>query len=372
MVLGPETYYEKLEEIKTKVTIKFNVREISFQEGVLTFELADGDIKKAFKELYKELSSIGYIPTAYKTDTGIKLMVFPQPKISSQRSRIPLILLLITLATIFIDGYIRTTGPQALLNTSPPTLDKVLRDVSLYTVAIIGIIGIHELGHKLSAKADGVDSSMPYFIPGVPGLMPTFGAVIFQKGPIVNKDDLFDIGVSGPVTGFLVSIAVLTIAFNEATWISIEEATKLISSKEVGVLPSPLIFELFNKILGKPGQVPIFPLIGFAAWLGMVITSLNLLPIWQLDGGRIFRSITGPKIHGVLSYATIGFLILTGYIPLALLLLLFMRNPSDFAPLDNVSSLSTWRKISVAGIVAMIILTFVILPGSLLSLRLIE
>jgi membrane-associated protease RseP (regulator of RpoE activity) len=183
----------------------------------------------------------------------------------------------------------------------------------------------------------------------------------------VNKDDLFDIGISGPVTGFIASIVVLFIAFNEATWMTIEEARKLISSGEIGVLPSPLIFELANQILGKPGFVPIFPLIGFAAWLGMVVTSLNLLPIWQLDGGRIFRSIAGPKTHSILSYATIGLLILTGYIPLALLLLLFMRNPADFAPLDNVSPLSLWRRLSIAGIIAMISVTFVVLPGSLLS-----
>jgi membrane-associated protease RseP (regulator of RpoE activity) len=367
LAIGPETYYDKLEEIKTRVSAKFSVREISFREGVLTFEISDQDIKKSFKELYRELDSIGYIPTAQKSDFGIRLRIFPRPQVRTQKSRVPLILLIATLVTIFVDGYIRTTGIQSILGLGPVTLEKLLRDVSLYTVAIIGIIGIHEMGHKVFSKIDKIDSSPPYFIPGVPGLIPTFGAVIFQKGPIVNRDDLFDSGVSGPVTGFIASIVVLFIAFNEAAWITVEEARKLISSGEIGVLPSPLIFELTNKILGKPGLVPVFPLIGFAAWLGMVVTSLNLLPIWQLDGGRIFRSITGPKTHSILSYATIGLLILTGYIPLALLLLLFMRNPAEFAILDNVSPLSLWRKLSIAGIIAMIFVTFVVLPGSLLS-----
>jgi len=372
LVIGPEKYYDKLEEIKTLVSAKFSVREISFLEGVLTFEVSDQDIKKPFKELYRELASIGYVPTAQKSDFGVRLRIFPQPHIRTQTSKLPLILFVVTLVTIFVDGYLRTTGLQASLGSAPNTFEKMMRDVLFYTFAIIGIIGIHEMGHKLSAKIDGVDSSMPYFIPGVPGLMPTFGAIIFQKGPVVNKDDLFDIGVSGPVTGFIASIVVLFIAFNEATWMTIEEARKLISSGEVGVLPSPIIFELVNRFVGKPGFVPIFPLIGFAAWLGMVVTSLNLLPIWQLDGGRIFRSITGPKAHSILSYATIGILILTGYIPLALLLLLFMRNPTDFAPLDNVSPLSLWRKLSIAGIIAMIFVTFVVLPGSLLFPQLAE
>lgn len=367
MVIGPETYYDRLEEIKTKVSTKFSIREIKFQEGVLTFEVGDRDIKKPFKELYKDLVSIGYLPTAQKSELGIKLRIFPKPQVKPQKSKLPLILLIVTLATIFIDGYLRTLGLPAGIGSAPSSLDKVIRDVSLYTLAIIGIIGVHEMGHKLSSKIDGIDSSMPYFIPGVPGLMPTFGAVIFQRGPTVNKDDLFDIGISGPVTGFIASIIVLFIAFNEATWMSLEEARKLISSGEVGVLPSPLIFEIANRFLGKPGYVPIFPLIGFAAWLGMVVTSLNLLPIWQLDGGRIFRSIAGPKTHGILSYVTIGALILTGYIPLALLLLLFMRNPADFPPLDNVSPLSLSRKLSLIGIVLMIAVTFVVLPGSLLS-----
>lgn len=367
MIIGPETYYNKLEEIKTRVSAKFSVREVSFQEGVLTFEISDHEIKNSFKALYNDLASIGYVPTAQKSELGVKIRIFPKPQIKSQKSKLPLILLIVTLGTIFIDGFIRTAGIPIGLSTAPTSIDKIIRDVSLYTFAIIGIIGIHEMGHKISAKIDGIESSLPYFIPGVPGLMPTFGAVIYQKGPIVNKDDLFDIGVSGPVTGFIASMIVLFIAFNEATWLSIEEARKLISSGEIGVLPSPLIFEIANRFLGKPGLVPIFPIIGFAAWLGMVVTSLNLLPIWQLDGGRIFRSIAGPKTHEILSYATIGALILTGYIPLALLLLLFMRNPVDIAPLDNVSPLSFWRKLSLVGIVTMIVVTFVVLPGSLLS-----
>jgi membrane-associated protease RseP (regulator of RpoE activity) len=99
--------------------------------------------------------------------------------------------------------------------------------------------------------------------------------------------------------------------------------------------------------------------IGFAAWLGMVVTALNLLPIWQLDGGRIFRSFLTRRQHIIASYVSIAFLVISGYYFMAIMILLLMSRSVDIAPLDEVSPLSRGRKLSILGVLAMLILSFV-------------
>ena len=218
------------------------------------------------------------------------------------------------------------------------------------------------MGHKISAWMDKVSASPPYFIPGVPGFIPTFGAVIFQRDPLVNRDDMFDIGVSGPVAGFVVGVAVVFIAFQTATWIPVQEYARLVAeAQQRGAVfySPPLIFYLIRMLYGNPELVPFFMSVGFAAWLGMVVTALNLLPIWQLDGGRIFRSFLTRRQHQVASYASIAILILTGYFFMAILLLLLLHRAPDVVPLDEVSPLSRWRKVSMIGVLAMLVLSYV-------------
>jgi membrane-associated protease RseP (regulator of RpoE activity) len=106
-------------------------------------------------------------------------------------------------------------------------------------------------------------------------------------------------------------------------------------------------------------MVPFFMPVGFAAWLGMVVTALNLMPIWQLDGGRIFRSFLTRRQHMIASYLALGVLVLSGYYFMALLLILMMGRSVDIVPLDDVSPLSRWRKVSLLGLAAILMLSFV-------------
>ncbi|MEM0452432.1 MAG: site-2 protease family protein, partial [Nitrososphaerota archaeon] len=185
---------------------------------------------------------------------------------------------------------------------------------------------------------------------------------IFQKSPIVNRDDMFDIGVSGPIAGFLVSIGVLILAFTTANWVSLEEYEIIVQTieKEGGVLlPSPLIFYLIRPLFGRPDMIPVFTTVGFAAWLGMLVTALNLFPAWQLDGGRIFRSFLTVRQHRIAGYLSAAVLALTGYLFFAILILLIMPRTPDIAPLDQVSPLSYKRKLAVIGVVAILAVTFV-------------
>ncbi|MDW8042550.1 MAG: site-2 protease family protein [Nitrososphaerota archaeon] len=351
---------EEVRRLTEAVSRHFTIADVRYESGLLTYRVYEQDVKGPFKALYRDVWRDGFMPTVERDDLGIRIRFFKVPKVAQRRSLMPLVLLALTALTTFVDGYLRSVEAANLFG---PPMNSVIFNASVYTLALLAIIGIHELGHKLSAKVDGIDTSLPYFIPGIPGSIPTFGAVIFQRGPVVNRDDLFDLGVSGPVAGFLVALVVTGYSFQTAYWLPAEEVLRLVQEGRIGALRAPLIFDFFAATFGqgKEGLVPIFPTVVFAAWLGMVVTALNLLPIWQLDGGRIFRSFLSRRGHMIASYASIAILMLTGYFFFAILLLLLMRNPVDVTVLDNVSKLSRGRKVAMTGVLVMLVLTFVVI-----------
>ena len=358
-------YIDNIDLVKSIVTRYFTVSDVFLDAGILTFNVYDEDIKEKFRNLYRELKQYDLIPTATKEDGRILVRVFPKPRIEPPIPRtrtLPLILFIATLGTIAIDGYLRSsTTVYEIITLKTGFIDRFL-DALLFAVSLIAIIGIHELGHKISAKIDYMESSPPYFIPGIPTMIPTFGALIFQKSPIINRDDMFDIGVSGPIAGFLVSIGVLILSFMTARWVPITEY-EVIQEQVTRVgglfLPPPLIFYLARPLFGRPDMVPLFTIVGFAAWLGMLITALNLFPAWQLDGGRIFRSFLSSRQHRIAGYISVVILAVTGYFFFAILILMMMPRTPDIPPLDQVSPLSKGRKTAIILVIAILVLTFV-------------
>lgn len=364
--LSPEAYASRLDEIKSAVHSLFPVADVRYVAGVLTFTIPYMDIKRPFKELYGKLREIGFVPTAERDGDSIILKVYPYRPPRTSSIKVPLLLLVATCITVFLDGYIKFTVISRYASSFYEGFNALYFS-SLFTLALIGIIGIHELGHKISAKIDRIDSSLPYFIPGIPGEIPTFGAVIFQRSPVVNKDDLFDLGISGPVAGFVVSLIVLYLAFSTSIWIPYAEAERLFEwmlSEGAIPLPRPAIFYVFEGLMGGE-RVPLltFTPFAFPAWLGMLVTGLNMMPIWQLDGGRVLRAVLSRRLHRVASYVAALVLLITGYYLMAILLIFLMRGAGDFSPLDDVSPLSLSRKLAFIGGIIMLVMTYVILPN---------
>jgi membrane-associated protease RseP (regulator of RpoE activity) len=360
-------YYGELEEIKKIVSEHFKIEDVFYEAGFLTFLVAERDIKERFRGLYRDLRRLGYIPAARLRDGRVAIRVFKyyEPTLGWMRYRnLPLILFIATLVAIFVDGFIRASSPgYEVIFGERSILDKFL-EASLFTVFLMLIIGLHELGHLVSAKKSGMEATLPYFIPGIPGMLPTFGAVIFQKEPIINRDDMFDLGISGPLMSFILSVLVAffvikaqTIWLTEAEYrVMVEEIRKLGG----GFLPAPLIMDLIISLFAVPGRVPLIAgTAGFAAWLGFLVTALNLLPIWQLDGSKIFRSLLTPRQHKIASYASLAFLAIMGYFFIAILFLLLMSRVPDIPPLDDVSPLSRRRKLLFIAVLIMIALSFV-------------
>lgn len=229
-----------------------------------------------------------------------------------------------------------------------------------YALTIMGILFAHEMGHYISSKIHGVDATLPYFIPA-PTLIGTFGAVIRMKSPITSKRALFDIGIAGPLSGFIVAIPAIIYGIKLSRHVSA-------LPKEGGLfLGEPLIMKIIYKIF-YPEAPPEFTLllhpIAFAAWFGILATAFNLFPIGQLDGGHILYSVMGRKseIIGkvfVLVLVAMGFMFWEGWLLWAgIIIIIGTKHP----PVYEGESLDEKRKFLAIIALLMFILSFTHTP----------
>ena len=179
-----------------------------------------------------------------------------------------------------------------------------------FSATLIGILLAHEFGHFFLAEKNRVYATLPYFIPA-PTFIGTFGALIRIKSPIRSRQALFDIGIAGPIAGFLVAVPVLLwgLALSKPMPAGIPR-----SAMEFGY---PLIFRLCQHLLApftphatSLGNLYLHP-VGVAAWVGMFATALNLLPGGQFDGGHILYAVA-PRVHKWVTRVSIVVLIPLG------------------------------------------------------------
>jgi len=166
-----------------------------------------------------------------------------------------------------------------------------------FSFTLLSILMAHELGHYFACRIYGIDASYPYFIPA-PTLFGTFGAFIHIRSPITTRKALFDVGLSGPVIGFILAVPAIAYGVAQAKIVPGVENTAVI------VFGTPLLMRWFIDWFHpnvNPSWILVSP-IARAAWVGLFATALNLLPVWQLDGGHIVYSLTG-KFHQRISLA---------------------------------------------------------------------
>jgi membrane-associated protease RseP (regulator of RpoE activity) len=154
-----------------------------------------------------------------------------------------------------------------------------------------------------------VPASLPLFIPGPPYFIGTFGAIIRLRGPILNRRALFDIGVAGPLAGFVVAVVALVIGLNLST---VVDRTATYGLQLGEPLLSQFISWLVVGTLPPQTDIVLHP-IGFAAWFGLFVTSLNLIPIGQLDGGHVAYALWGARQRTV-AFAIVPVLIVLGFV----------------------------------------------------------
>jgi membrane-associated protease RseP (regulator of RpoE activity) len=172
-----------------------------------------------------------------------------------------------------------------------------------------------------------------------------------QKSLPPNRDALFDVGANGPIVGFVLA------AIISAVGLMLSPILQIDPTKPMDFLPSPLIFQLFAMfVIHVPADhyILLHP-VAVAGWVGMIVTMLNLLPAAMLDGGHVSRSLFGEKARLALSVLSFVFLILEDFWPMAFFVI-FLSMYKHPGPLDDVSSLSTSRKILAVGLVMVFVL----------------
>ncbi len=346
----PQAEFEKISAV---VTAEFQVSESLLEHGIPTYYLKDHqETKQPFLRVLKNLESLNLIPILRKMEGRIVLRVIPKPVVKPSRIWINWVLFFATIGTTFVTGYM----------ISGEVLDPLIGG-ALFTVAIMAVLGMHEMGHKLTANRKGIDATPPYFIPGPPPFagflgIGTFGAVIMQKSLPPNKDSLFDIGANGPVVGFILAAIMVAIGLPFSTYTVVPQ--------DASLLPAPLLFLVIGTFLSPLGTPPVPPAgqivainlhpVAFAGWVGLLVTMLNLLPAAMLDGGHVAKSLVGDRARLVLTGLSILTLVVAGFIPMALfvLFLAFYKHPG---PLDDVSKLSTGRKLFTVGLLVIFVLS---------------
>ena len=302
-------------------------------------------------------------------------LIPPEPGPSPRQWALALFLLCLTVVTTIFAGLFYATGNFGVPETSRFIFSflhpRVLLAGFSFSFSLIAILLAHELGHFLACRYYGMRSTPPYFIPAPLPLTGTLGAFIKIKSACISNRALFDIGIAGPLAGFVFSLPVL--------WIGIS------ISRVVPKLPAhfsnlsfgePLLFRLIaTATLGyMPDRHSLLthPM-AMAGWVGLLATSLNLLPIWQLDGGHIAYAMFGAERQRRLSIVLVIALILLGimgwptpsYLFFGLMLLIIGGLKMRFyhpAPLLREQPLGTGRTILGYVALAILILSFTPTP----------
>ncbi len=193
-------------------------------------------------------------------------------------------------AVLFALTFVTTLVAGAFLAGGNPLASP--RDLLLgfmFSLPLLTILGVHELGHYAAARRHGVDVTPPYFIPA-PSFIGTFGAFIKIRSPLPNRNALMDIGAAGPIAGAIVAVPVLLVGLGFS---SVRESAGIAAGIPLG--ESLLFRAAAYAVLGPvpDGYDVVLHPVAFAGWIGLLVTALNLLPSGQLDGGHIAYALFG-------------------------------------------------------------------------------
>lgn len=230
----------------------------------------------------------------------------PPAVVVRRQRRLPLIhivLFVLTFATVSLNG--------ALQEGADPFADPwSIRAGLPFAVALMSILLIHELGHYTLARWHKVDATLPYFIPGPPVFIGTFGAFIRMQTLPPGRPALFDVGAAGPWAGFVAAIITLLIGLHlsDVRAIPMTEATLWLGDS---LLTGGLVYLIFGSL--PDGMTVFFHPVAFAGWVGLFVTMLNLLPMGQLDGGHIAYAMFGRR-HRYIARVTFVAMAVLGYL----------------------------------------------------------
>ncbi|MEZ4619702.1 MAG: site-2 protease family protein, partial [Caldilineaceae bacterium] len=296
---------------------------------------------------------------------------------------INLILFVITVLSTLWVGALSVLPPEAVTSLTVTLYPQNLIKGWPFAVTLLGILTAHEFGHYFAARYHKVAVTLPYFLP-MPLGFGTLGAFIRLKEPVPDQRKLFDIGVAGPLAGVVLAIPLFFIGLNSSTIQPMPE----LDNQSVMVMGNSLLTQgaavfTFGKMLPDPitGEDVFLSPVAFAAWIGLLVTALNLLPVGQLDGGHTVYALFGRKARYI-NMATLGLMAifavagleqLQAYLPVLatigysgwvgwLAVIVCSLGPFHPPALDDVTTLDAPRRLIGYLVIVIFILTFVPVP----------
>jgi len=311
----------------------------------------------AVTELVGRFRPFGYTPflQAGQGLTWVRALPFVDVVMPS-KPRTNIVLFLLTVLSTIV------AGSQAFFAFNPFVEPRRLLEGVPFAFTLLAILGTHEFGHYFTARAYGASVSLPYFIPAPPPLLfGTLGAIIRMRSPARDRNSLFDIAAAGPLAGLVVALPALWIGLG---W---SKVAAVPSGGSVSFGDSLLLRFMTWLAFGPlpPGHDVFVHPVALAGWVGLFVTALNLIPVGQLDGGRIAYALFGAR-HRQISIATFLGLLALGAVTGAgnwfvwAFLLLFVMGFHHQPPLDDLSPLSPGRY--AVGFLCLLLLILLIPP----------
>ncbi len=329
---------------------------------------------EAFETLAERFAPLGFNPMLRREDDEIAVVAI-EGELPQRTFRSPwwlhLVLLAATVITTTIMGAALTGLPagetiDALREWNTATLQPALRDGLPFSLTLLAILGVHEMGHYVAAQLHGVKVTLPYFIPlPIQNSLGTMGAVIFIKSPFMNRRQLFDVGIAGPLAGLVVAIPLYVIGLQQDP--TVGQPLAWIQAGITRVSNPPLLQWLAGLVVDTNNldQFVFYrhPM-ALAAWFGVLLTALNLLPLGQFDGGHVAYALLGRRAWPLATLAFTALIILgvfgawIAWLVWAFMgLLTGLRHPP---PYDDLSPLGRVR--AVIGLATAVIFALIFVP----------
>ncbi len=359
----PPDAAREIEYVKSLVARHFPVYDVKVRFDVVEFycKIDETTMEESFGKLREEMAEHRYVPMVTYQKGEHVIIVGKKPQVKHRGVYVNLVMFAFTFIAITYAGvslwagYVNSPGDSAFSS------ENIAMGILVFTLPLLFILFAHEFGHFFMARRRKVAASLPFFIPMIPPLG-TVGALTSLRDPVPDRKSLLEIGIAGPIAGLLVAIPVMVLGFV----LTNAEARPIPDSFEGKVMISaafPLMCDWIEFFVPAEGDFYSHPMV-FAAWIGILLTAVNLLPAGPLDGGYIARAILGRNAKYA-TWGTVGLLIVLSlfwivWIFIAMLVIFFgAKHPP---PLNDITKLDTKRKIAGLFTFALLIITFTPVP----------
>ncbi|MEM4276786.1 MAG: site-2 protease family protein [Thermoplasmata archaeon] len=362
----PPEASQEIEFVRSLVARHFPVYDVRVNYDVVQFfcRVDPATLEESFENLRQEMAEHNYIPMITYDKGEHIVQVARKPEARYRSIYVNIGFLIVTFLTMLFAGVLDWVS----YSSTPPgetwSPHSIMMGVLTFTLPLMAILSVHELAHYFMARRRKVAASLPFFIPSFPPLG-TFGAFISLRDPIPNKKALMEIGAAGPLAGLALAIPIgiygLILTNEGAMPPPVNQAGNVVG------ISFPLLYSWLERFFPITGDYLLHPT-AFAAWVGILVTGLNLLPVGQLDGGHIARALLGEKSK-YLSWATVAALVAMsflyfGWIIFAILVLfLGTRHPPTLNDISHIG-----RSRTAVGVLAFVVLLLTFVPQPMVTI----